>query len=78
MGQCAEAVHAGHRQVEQDETRAKLARLDDRLLAVGRLPDDVEPVLDEERGQRLARERVVVRNEDAFHNPLIGRRRPAD
>ena len=60
MWQCREAVHARHRQVEQNEAGAQLAGLDDCLLAVRRLPDDVEAMLDEERGQRLAREWVVV------------------
>jgi hypothetical protein len=76
--QRAQAVHPGHGQVEQDEARAQLAGLDDRLRAVGRLPDDVEPVLGQERGERFARERVIVRDEDAFHLPLIGIGSPAD
>ena len=51
----------------------------DRLRAVGRLADDVEAVLRQQRRQRLARERMVVDDEDAFvHSPLIGRNPAAD
>ena len=77
-GRAREPVHARHRQVEQDEPRAKPAGLDDRLLAVGRVADDVEAVLLEQRGQRLAREGVIVRDQDALHIPLIGSLPPAD
>ena len=78
MRQGGEAVHAGHRQIEQHEAWAEPPGLDDRLLAVGRLADDVEAVLPEERGQRLARERVIVSDQDALHTALIGSTRPAD
>ena len=61
-----EPVHSGHRQVEQDELGAEPAGLDDRLLAVGRLSDDVEAVLLEQRRKRLAGEGVVVRDQDAL------------
>ena len=77
-GRAREAVHAGHRQVEQDESRAQPPGLDDRLLAVGRLADDVEAVLLEQRGQSLAREWVIVSDQDALHVPLIGSMPPAD
>jgi hypothetical protein len=35
-------------------------------------------VLLEQRGESLPCQGVVVRNQDAFHIPLIGRRPPAD
>ena len=78
MRQGRQAVHAGHRQIEQDEPRAEPAGLDDRLLAVGRLSDDVEAVLSEERRERLARERVIVGDQDALHTALIGSSTSAD
>ena len=67
MRQRRQPVHAGHRQVEEDELGPEPAGLDDRLLAVGRLPDDVEAVLPQERRESLARERVIVGDQDAFH-----------
>lgn len=72
VGQRGQPVHARHRQVEQDQLRAEPTGLDDSLLAVGRLPDDVEAVLLQERGEGLTRERVIVGDQDAFHTTLIG------
>ena len=72
MGQRGQAVHARHRQIEQHEARAKPARLGDRFRAVRRLPDDIEAVLSEERGQCLSREWVIVSDQDALHRGLIG------
>ena len=74
-GSAVEAVEPGHREVEQDEVGREPARRLDRLRAVGGLADDVEAVLLEQRGERLAGERVVVDDEDArtgFHGGLIG------
>ena len=76
--QRGEAVHSRHRQIEQDETRAEPSGLADRLLPVGRVADDIEPVLLEQGGESLPRQGVVVCNQDALHIPLIGRRPPAD
>ena len=51
----------------------------DRSGAVLGLADDVESLLHEQRRERIARERMVVDDEDAFgHLPLIGKRRRAD
>ncbi len=59
-----EAVHPRHRQIEDDQVGAQRTRLLDRLGAVGRLPDDVEPARREEPRERFARERMVVGDED--------------
>ena len=67
-------IHSRHRQVEQDEARAEPSGLDDRLLAVGRVADDVEAVLLQQGRESLPRQGMVVRNQDALHIPLIGRR----
>ena len=64
-GQRAQAVEAGHREVEQDEVRPEPGGLDDRLGAVGCAAADLEAVRAEQRGQRLAGQRVVVDDEDA-------------
>jgi hypothetical protein len=40
--------------------------------------DDVEAVLLQQGGESLPRQGMVVRNQDALHIPLIGRRPPAD
>ena len=58
-----QAVEPRHREVEQDEIRLERARELDRLGAVPGLSDDVEPVLDEQRGERLARQRMVVHDQ---------------
>ena len=51
------------------------ARQLDRLLAVARLADDVEAVLLEQRGERLARQRVIVDDEDALRHQRPYRQR---
>ena len=78
MRQSGEPVHPGHGQIEEHEPRAKPAGLRDRLLAVGRLADDVEAVLAEQRGQSLSRKWVIVSDQDALHGGLIGSTPPAD
>ena len=79
LGESCEAVHARHRQVEQDEVGLQLDGRGDRGRAVLGLADDVEALLCEECRERVARQRMVVHDEDALcHVPLIGRRRAAD
>ena len=63
-----ESVHAGHREVEQDEIGLEALRKLDRLSPVGRRPDDRQPVLAEQCGERVARQRVVVDDQDP-HSP---------
>jgi hypothetical protein len=49
------------------------------LLAVLSCADDVEPLLCEQRCERISRQGMIVHDEDAFgHVPLIGTARPAD
>jgi signal transduction histidine kinase len=68
-----EPVRAFHRQVEEDEVGLQPLRLGDRTRAVLGLADDVEALLGEERGEGVARERMVVHDEHALgHPPLIG------
>jgi len=78
LRQRCQPVHAGHRQVEQNELRAEPAGLDDRLRAIGRLPDDIEAVLPQEGCKSLAREWVIVGDQDALHTGLIGSTPPAE
>jgi signal transduction histidine kinase len=77
LGQCFQPAHPRHREVEQDELRPELSRQLDRLLAVARLADDGEVVLLEQRSERLARDGVVVDEQDP-HRTLIGSRRHAE
>ena len=63
-----DAVEPRHREVEQHDVGREPLRLGDRGLAVGRLPDDLDVVLQvEERAQALAHDRVVVGDQDADH-----------
>jgi len=79
LRQGRKAVHARHGQVEEHEIGTELGCGGDRGCAVLRFADDVETLLDEECRKRVARQRMVVHDEDAFrHLPLIGRRRRAD
>ncbi len=72
-------VHPGHRQVEEHEVGLQPVRGGDRLLTARRFPDDFEPLLHEERGERASRQRVVVDDQDPLgHAPLIGSPRSAD
>ena len=74
-----EAVHAGHREVEQHDVGPQRRGLRDGIGAVGGAPDDVESLLCEQRRQRVAGEWVVVDDENPLgHAPLIGRSRRAD
>ncbi len=74
-----EAVHSGHGQVEQDEIGPEPSGRIDRLHPVRGLADHVEAVRAEQRGQRLAGQRVVVDDENACrHVPLIGTDPSAD
>ena len=78
-GERRKPVEAGHREVEQDDVRLERAGRGDRLLAVAGPPDDPELVALEQRRQRVARQRMVVDDQDAIgHTGLIGGRRPAD
>ena len=78
VGEGTQTVHAGHGQIEEDEPRTQPTSLLDRFLAVGRLPDDVEAVLSQERRKSLAREGVIVRDQDGRHTVLIGSGPSAD
>lgn len=78
-GQRRQAVEAGHREIEQNEVRLKLDRKLQRFDAVRRLADDLEAALREQRRKRIARERMVVDDEDSLrHVPLIGKSLVAD
>ena len=56
--------------VRSSSTRSGLQRLGqlERLGAVSRLADDVEATLREQRRERVARDRVVVHDEDPFRH----------
>jgi signal transduction histidine kinase len=78
-GQRREPVRARHREVEQHEARLQPLGCGNRLGAVRRAADHVEAVGGEERRKRLARERVVVDDQDpGGHVRLIGTNRSAD
>jgi signal transduction histidine kinase len=77
--QRAEPIQAGHRKVEEKQIRLQPAQLRERLRAVRGFTDDVEALLLEQRRQRVACQRVVVDDQDAFsHEALIGSPTPAD
>jgi hypothetical protein len=72
-------VEAGHGEVEQDEVRLELGGEPERLDAVGCFTDHVEAALRQQRRERVAREGMVVDDEDSLrHVPLIGRSSAAD
>ena len=74
-----EPVEPRHRQVEQHEIRLETLGELERLRAVGGLADHLESSAREQGGERVARERVIVGDEDAnSHVTLIGRRSGAD
>jgi len=74
-----EAVEAGHQKIEQDEVGLRLRRRRDRLLAVGSKPGEFESMRPQQGSERLARERMVVDDENAGgHRFLIGSSRSAD
>ena len=74
-----EAVHAGHRKVEEDDVGLQTLCGCDRLRTVLGLADDVEALLGEQCGERIAGEGVVVHDQDPLgHAPLIGRSSRAD
>ena len=78
-GQRREAVKPGHQEVEQDDVGLRVGRSGDRLLTVRRNPGELETVRAEQGGKRLARERVVVDDEDTGgHVLLIGSDASAD
>lgn len=79
VGQRSQAVHLGHREVEENDVRLERHRLVDGHAAVLGFTDHVEPLLGEQSRERVTRERVVVDDEDALrHVSLIGRRLGAD
>ncbi len=79
LRQRGQPVHARHRQVEQHEIRLRRPGDLQCLLAVLGLADDVEPLLSEQRSERVTGQRVVVDDHDALrHTPLIGTKRAAD
>ena len=79
LGESGETVHSWHRQVEQHDVRLQLDGRGDRGRAILGLADDVEALLRQKRCEGVARQRVIVDDEDAIrHPPLIGRRRAAD
>ena len=78
-GQRGEPVHPGHGQVEEHEIGLQPLCGGDRLLAVGRVADDLEALLREQGGEGIPGQGMVVDEQDALgHAPLIGRERPAD
>jgi signal transduction histidine kinase len=78
-GERGEAVHPGHREIEEHEVGLEALRGVDRLLAAGSVAHDFEALLREEGGEGITRERMVVHEQDALrHLPLIGRCSGAD
>ena len=74
-----EAIHARHRQVQEDDVGLQTLRRRDRLSSVLCLAHDVEPLLREESSESVAGEGVVVHDQDALgHVGLIGRSPAAD
>ena len=73
LRQRVQPVEARHRQVEQHEIGLQLARERDRVLPARGLPADIEPVVVEQPGERLARERMVVDDQDAHGGHRSGR-----
>ena len=74
-----EPVHSGHRQVEEHEIGLQPFCRRDGARPVFCLADDVEPLLREERCERIAGKRVIVDDEHALGHPLlIGRSSAAD
>ena len=72
-------VEAGHGEIEQDEVGLELRRELERRGAVRRLADDVEAALRQQRRKGIAREGMVVDDEDSLrHVLLIGRSSAAD
>jgi signal transduction histidine kinase len=72
-------AQTGHREIEEHQIRLEPPGEVDRLLAVPCLADHVEAVLAKKRRQGLARQRVIVDDEDALvHVSLIGSPRRAD
>ena len=79
LWQGSEAVHARHREVEEDEIRPQPVGCLDGLGAVLGLTHDVESLLREEGRKGISGQGMVVHDEDALrHAPLIGRPRAAD
>ena len=67
-----EAVGARHAQVHEHDVGPELAREPDRLLAVARAADDLDPAVErEDRLERLGEEQMVVDDQDADH---VGRK----
>ena len=60
-----DAVHLGHRDVHQDHVGLELAGQPHRLVAVGRLADDVEALFARATPQALAQHAVVVGQHEA-------------
>jgi signal transduction histidine kinase len=80
LRQRREAVHSGHREVEEHEIRPQAGRLDDRSRPVRGLAGHVEAVGAEQRRERLAGQRVVVHDENpgCQRRTLIGSSGSAD
>jgi len=77
--QRCEPVHPRHREVEEHDVGLRLGRGGDRFLSVRGNGGELEAVGPEQRGQRLAGERMVVDDQNARrHVFLIGRRAFAD
>jgi signal transduction histidine kinase len=68
--ECTEPVQPRHREVEEDQIGVEAGGALDRLLAVRSFADDVEAVLLEQPGQRRARQRMVVNEEDSLCHRL--------
>ena len=74
-----QAVHSRHRQVEEHQVGLAAARSHDCLFAAGGVAYHLEPLLREQRGQGVSRQRVVVDDQDSLrHVSLIGRGRAAE
>ena len=66
LGQRLQAVHDGHREIEQHDVRFEDLGGVDRLPAIGRGADDLEVVFDlQEQGEELAEVRRVVHDKYA-------------
>ena len=77
--QRGKTVEARHQEVEEDEIGLCLGRHSDCLVTVGRQAGELEAMRAQERRERVAREGMVVHDENArCHGFLIGRSASAD
>src|SRR6266550_4993356 len=72
--QGGQPIRVGHQQIQQDHGRNLLAHRFDRLIAIGRLADDLDiGLLLKEKPKALADDRVVVDDQHPNHDGITGR-----